>query len=148
MCDVHSFDPVVIIMAAIPTAIGVVAALMTRRRWCADPARRARLLPGLVAVIDLAVVLSLIPELATYTVYHGGLMHAPAMARFFALFAAAFSMGFVLPLAVPLLRRNIGPRHARLRGVVAIGLALLPWPLHGLTLALIESIFGIHFFWR
>lgn len=135
-------------LAVIPIVLGIVSAWVARRRWDAKPRRRARNLFVLAALINVAVVLSAIPELATYPISHGGLMHAPAMARMFAVFAALFSLGFVLPLAIPLVRRTTEPRQVRLLGIVSIGFALLPLPLHRLLLAVIENLFGIHFFWR
>jgi hypothetical protein len=144
--DLSSFA-LMAVVAIIPMGLGVVSALMARRSWNENPARRGRTLCVVAAVIDAAVVSSVIPELAAYPIYHNGLMHAPATARLFAVFAALFCLGFVFPLAIPLVR-NTGPRRVRLLGALSIGLALLPWPLHGLTLAVITSVFGIHFFWR
>jgi len=51
----------------------------------------------------------------------------------------------VVPLSIMIWKRH---RAGSPQGLLASALALLPVPLHFVTLRLVEVAFGVHFFWR
>jgi len=139
-------------MAAIPIALGVLLGIPLRTAWLrstADSAlaSAAKKVVALGVSINLAVALAPLPELLSYPVYPGRVMHFPALARFFAVFAALASLGCVLPLAITAVRRG-GPGRSRRLAAGALALALTPLPVHIVELWLVGRILGLHFFWR
>ena len=141
-----------VVAAAAPIALGVLLSVPLRRAWLSGTegstlAGAAKKVLVLGASVNLAVVLAPLPELLSYPVYGGGAMRYPALARFFAVFAALVSSGCVLPLSIATIRR-CGPGRPRRLGAAALATALMPLPLHVMELWLVGRVFGLHFFWR